>query len=85
MDPVAGTQTSLWQIAPGGVIPPHDHIGEEECLIVEGSIVWNGHEYHPGDFLLARPGAHHEPFVSPNGALLLIRSELTRHLEKLFR
>lgn len=84
MDAVANTQTSLWRLDAGAVIPPHDHAGEEECLIMEGSIVWDGHEYRPGDFLLARPGAHHEPFVSPNGCLLLIRSELTPFLAKLF-
>jgi anti-sigma factor ChrR (cupin superfamily) len=84
MDPVANTQTSLWRLEPGAVIPPHDHVGEEECLIMEGSIVWNDREYTPGDFLLARPGAHHEPFVSPNGGLLMIRSELTPFIEKLF-
>jgi anti-sigma factor ChrR (cupin superfamily) len=84
MDAVANTQTSLWRLEPGAVIPPHDHIGEEECLIMDGSIVWNGHEYTAGDFLLARPGAHHEPFVSPNGCLLMIRSELTPFIAKLF-
>ena len=84
MDAVANTQTSLWRLEPGAVIPPHDHIGEEECLIMEGSIVWNDHEYTAGDFLLARPGAHHEPFVSPNGCLLMIRSELTPFIAKLF-
>ncbi|MCK7594080.1 cupin domain-containing protein [Pseudomarimonas salicorniae] len=84
MDPVANSQTSLWRLEPGAVIPSHDHLGEEECLIMEGSIVWNDREYTPGDFLLARPGAHHEPFVSPNGCLLMIRSELTPFIEKLF-
>ena len=85
MDPVANTQTSLWRLDPGAVVPPHDHIGEEECLVMEGSIIWNGHEYTAGDFLLARPGAHHEAFLSPQGCLLMIRGELTPFIEKLFR
>lgn len=84
MDTVEGTQTSLWRLDAGAVVPAHDHVGEEECLILDGSIVWNDVEYHPGDFLLARQGAHHEPFVSPNGCLLLIRSELTPLIERLF-
>lgn len=84
MDPVGNTQTSLWRLEPGAVIPPHDHVGEEECLVMEGSIIWNDREYTAGDFLLARPGAHHEPFVSPRGGLLMIRSELTPFIEKLF-
>lgn len=84
MDQVGNTQTSLWRLEPGAVIPSHDHLGEEECLVMEGSIIWNDSEYTAGDFLLARPGAHHEPFVSPHGALLMIRSELTPFIEKLF-
>ena len=84
IDRVARTQTSLWRLQPGSSIPEHVHCGEEECLIMEGSITWNGNAYRPGDFLLARPGAHHEPFYSPEGALLMIRSELTAPLEQLF-
>lgn len=78
------TQTSLWRLQPGASIPPHRHTAEEECLIMEGSLVWAGQEYGPGDFLLARPGAHHEEFRSPRGALLMIRSELSQPLAALF-
>ncbi len=84
LDTAANTQTSLWRLEPGAVIPPHDHLSEEECLVMEGSITWDGHEYFAGDFLLARPGAHHEPFVSPRGALLVIRSEMTPFLQRVF-
>nr|WP_225444327.1 cupin domain-containing protein [Pseudomarimonas arenosa] len=78
------TQTSLWRLEPGASIPPHRHTAEEECLIMEGSLIWGGKEYGPGDFLLARPGAHHEEFRSPKGALLMIRSELSQPLAALF-
>ena len=78
------TQTSLWRLEPGASIPPHRHSSEEECLIMEGSLIWSGSEYGPGDFLLARPGAHHEEFLSPRGALLMIRSELSTPLAALF-
>lgn len=78
------TQTSLWRLDPGASIPPHRHTAEEECLIMEGSLVWGGKEYGPGDFLLARPGAHHEEFLSPHGALLMIRSELSQPLAAIF-
>ena len=78
------TQTSLWRLEPGASIPPHRHSSEEECLIMEGSLIWAGNEYGPGDFLLARAGAHHEEFLSPRGALLMIRSELSGPLAALF-
>lgn len=75
-DEADGTQTSLWRIEPGAQVPPHPHTREEECLVLEGSVVHDGTEYFPGDFLLAPPGERHKPFLAPRGALLMIRSEL---------
>ena len=69
------TQTTLWRVAPGGSVPGHVHSQEEECLILEGSIVHAGVEYFPGDFLLALPGERHRVFESPRGALFMIRGE----------
>ncbi|GAB3727469.1 hypothetical protein GCM10028794_00110 [Silanimonas algicola] len=71
----AGTQTALWRLDAGAVIPGHRHATEEECLVLEGSVVYDDVEYHAGDFLLARRGEAHGPFHSPRGALLLIRGE----------
>ncbi len=70
-----GTQTALWRLEPGAVIPGHVHAADEECLVIEGSVVYDDVEYHAGDFLLARRGEAHRPFHSPRGALLLIRGE----------
>ena len=84
LDPERGTQTSLWRLDPGAVIPAHDHAGEEECLILEGGVTWDDVVYGPGDYLLARPGLRHTAFHSERGALLMIRSELTPELEALF-
>ena len=78
-----GTQTSLWRIDPGASVPPHPHTREEECMVMEGSVVHDDVEYFPGDFLLAPVGERHKPFHAPNGALLLIRSELIPDAEKL--
>ena len=71
----ATTQTTLWRVQPGGTVPGHVHSHEEECLILEGSIVHAGVEYFPGDFLLALPGERHRVFESPRGALFMIRGE----------
>jgi anti-sigma factor ChrR (cupin superfamily) len=73
-DEADGTQTSLWRIEPGAQVPPHPHTREEECLVLEGSVVHDGVEYFAGDFLLAPPGERHQPFLAPRGALLMIRS-----------
>jgi anti-sigma factor ChrR (cupin superfamily) len=82
-DAAEGTQTSLWRIEPGAAVPPHPHTREEECLVLEGSVIHDGVEYFPGDFLLAPPGERHHPFEAPNGALLMIRSELIPDPEQL--
>jgi len=78
-----GTQTSLWRIEPGASVPPHPHTREEECMVMEGSVVHDDVEYFAGDFLLAPVGERHKPFFAPRGALLLIRSELIPDPEKL--
>ena len=78
-----GTQTTLWRLEPGAVVPPHPHHHEEECLVLEGSVVHAGSEYFAGDYLLAPVGERHQPFVAPKGALLLIRSELLPDPERL--
>lgn len=79
------TQTSLWRIEAGATIPPHDHTGEEECLVLEGSVDFEGKLYVAGDYLLAPPGLHHTEFVSPAGAVLMIRSELSGPIDACFR
>jgi anti-sigma factor ChrR (cupin superfamily) len=70
-----GTETTLWRIEAGAVVPPHPHRQQEECLVLEGSVIQAGVEYFAGDFLLAEAGLDHEMFLSPHGALLMIRSE----------
>ena len=75
-DPVAGTQTTLWRLEPGARLPAHPHTHEEECLLLEGSLIQDGVEYLPGDYLLADAGGWHAPFDAPAGALFLLRGEL---------
>lgn len=84
-DEAGGTQTSLWRIDPGAVVPPHRHTREEECLVLEGSVLHDGVEYFAGDYLVAPPGERHEAFLSPRGALLMIRSELIPDPDRLRR
>ena len=78
------SQTSLWRLAAGAVLPEHDHAAEEECLIVSGDMEWNGVRYGEGDFIVVRSGFHHTEMHSPNGAMLLIRGELQACLAQAF-
>jgi quercetin dioxygenase-like cupin family protein len=75
-DPVQRTETNLWRLDPGTIIPAHDHQEDEECLVLQGSIVQDAVEYHAGDYLHARAGSRHVPLRAPHGALLLIRSQM---------
>ena len=70
------SQTTLWRLQPGASVPKHQHSQNEECLVLEGSIVQAGVEYFAGDYLLSPTGMPHDHFVAANGALFLIRGEI---------
>jgi len=70
------SETTLWRMAPGAELPAHSHHMDEECLVLEGSLVQGDDEFFPGDFVLALAGRDHATFTSPRGALFLIRGEL---------
>lgn len=71
-DKERGTVTSLYKVGAGAHIPPHNHAGLEQCLIIEGDFTLNDEEYGPGDFTCALTGSSHEVSYSNRGALLLI-------------
>lgn len=70
------SQTTLWRLQAGAKVPRHQHGRDEECLVLEGSLVHAGTEYFPGDYLLTPAGMDHDYFVAPAGALFLIRGEI---------
>jgi anti-sigma factor ChrR (cupin superfamily) len=72
-------QTTLWRLQPGASVPKHQHTQNEECLLLEGSIVHANVEYFVGDYLLSPAGMAHDVFFAPKGALFLIRGE---HIDK---
>lgn len=79
VDAGLGNETTLWRLDVGAVIPPHAHQDDEECLVLEGSIIQDGIEYRVGDYLHALAGSRHSPLSAPRGALLLIRSQSVEH------
>ncbi len=69
------TMTWLVRMAPGAALPAHRHDdGDEECLVVEGTVVVNGAAYGPGDYTLALRGSEHRWVRTNTGALFLLRS-----------
>ena len=69
-------QTMLLRLAPGAVVPLHNHSTDEECWIVDGEVLIDGETIRAGDFHLARAGSTHRDFTSPKGATVLIRGEI---------
>ncbi len=77
-DQRSATQTSLLRLSHGACVPPHTHIKDEECLVLEGHVVHGDMTYSAGDFLFTRAGVRHLEFITPQGALLFIRGELVQ-------
>lgn len=62
----------LLRIDAGGVSQPHEHMGIEEFLVLEGELEdCDGAVYRPGDFVSFRPGSRHSS-TSRDGCLLLV-------------
>lgn len=54
-------EVALYHIKAGGRIPEHTHRGTEMTLVLEGGFSDANGSYHPGDFLIRRPGDVHAP------------------------
>lgn len=69
----AGIQTYLLRLDPGGVLLPHEHPEDEECIVLEGEVRIGDVVATQGDYHLAPKGVDHEAIVSDKGALLFLR------------
>ncbi len=51
---------------------PHEHIGHEEFLVLEGSLLdCDGREYQAGEYVHFKPGSKHSA-IAPRGCKLLV-------------
>jgi len=57
-------------MAPGAVLPDHEHVEIEQTWVVEGSLADGEGEATAGNFVW-RPGGSRHSAHSPNGALLV--------------
>lgn len=76
VDRDAGFQSFLLRLAPGTLLPPHDHSALEECLLLEGDMLIGDRCYSRGDYHAALPGSRHASISTRNGGVVFIRSEL---------
>ena len=73
IDRSAGMHSYLLRIAPGALIPAHAHAKTEECLVIEGDVVFGGTVLQAGDYHVAPAGIGHPDITSRNGGLLFLR------------
>ena len=65
-----GRSTILFKMAPGAVVPLHEHTALEQTYVIEGTIEDHEGVCGPGQFVWRPAGNQHEA-VAPNGAVIL--------------
>jgi anti-sigma factor ChrR (cupin superfamily) len=63
------------RLAPGTSFPPHNHVIDEECVVLEGSLrIGSGPLLRPGDFHVGLNGIEHEAVSTQEGCLCFLRT-----------
>lgn len=65
-------QSLLIRMQPGARYASHEHEDDEECLVIEGDLVFGDLTLKAGDYHFAPKGRTHPPAFSPSGCLLFI-------------
>jgi anti-sigma factor ChrR (cupin superfamily) len=66
----SGMSALLFKLAPGAVVPLHEHMGVEMTYVLEGTLEDDEGVCTEGNFVWRPAGNTHEA-VAPNGALIL--------------
>ena len=69
-DQDTGLMTTLTRMAPGAVLPLHEHADVEQTYVIEGRLVDEEGEVKAGEYVW-RPAASTHVAEAPEGALLL--------------
>ena len=80
VDPATGLVTALMRLAPGAVLPDHEHVQIEQTYVLEGKLVDKegpdaGLEVGPGEFVWRPAGSRHVAWA-PEGGLMLAMFQL---------
>lgn len=70
-DPTSGLATALMRMAPGAVLPDHEHVLIEQTYVLEGSLVDDEGECTAGNFVIRAKGSRHAP-RAPKGCTMLV-------------
>jgi anti-sigma factor ChrR (cupin superfamily) len=71
-DQKRGTVTVLLRFQPGSTLPEHDHHGNEQTYVIEGSCCIGSIGLAKGDFHQVDAGEHHGTVISKEGCTLLL-------------
>jgi anti-sigma factor ChrR (cupin superfamily) len=69
-DNTTGMSTILFKLAPGAVVPKHEHTSLEQTYVLEGTLEDHEGAVAEGQFIW-RPGGSVHTAVAPNGAVIL--------------
>jgi len=69
-DKATGLMTTLTRMAPGAVLPLHQHVEVEQSYVIEGRLVDDEGEVRAGGYVW-RPGGNTHTAHAPEGALIL--------------
>ncbi len=69
---VVGCIRGFIRLEAGHTFPPHEHLGDEQVLVLEGTMVdSDGTAYRPGEYLPKDTGSSHAYHAPPGGPDLL--------------
>ena len=71
-------QSSLLRMAPGSMIPAHEHVHDEESIMLDGEATVGDIHLSTGDYHFARKGSLHGLVTTKAGCLLFLRTNEER-------
>jgi anti-sigma factor ChrR (cupin superfamily) len=73
-------QSFLLRLAPGAALAAHAHVGDELCVVLDGTVQLDDVEAGPGTYHLALAGSDHRVVSSKAGCTLFLRADLREGL-----
>ncbi len=67
-------QSYLLKMTPGATFPAHEHVADEECIMLEGEAMFGDLCLKAGDYHLAKKGSKHGQVTTEKGAVAFIRA-----------
>ena len=82
VDPSSGMLTMLMRMAPGAVLPEHEHVLVEQTFVIEGSLMCGEGECTAGQFVWRPAGSRHKAWGGPRGGLMVAMFQMPNRFFK---